>query len=309
MNKLFATILLALPLVACEKANTTPPVTKPAVTTPVETKPSETKKDETKSAETKPVETAQPATKPAEQPKPAETKPAETKPAETKPVETKPAEKPVETKPTETKPASTVTPAGTTPAATPPAEKKAETTTPAPAAAKVYYVQFETTKGNIVIELNNEKAPISTANFLKYVDKGHYAGTIFHRVMAGFMIQGGGFTKDGVPKATEAPIKNEWQNGLKNLRGTLSMARTSVPDSATSQFFINVVDNAGLDRPSGGAAYAVFGKVVAGMDVVDAIKDAKVVADARGEVSKPVEPVEVTKASRLTEEDAKKLIK
>ncbi len=305
MNKLFAAILLTLPLVACEQANTTPPVTKPAVTTPAETKPVESKPAETKPAETKPAEApaTQPATKPAEQPKPAETKPVETKPAE-KPAETKP----VETKPAQ--PATTVTPAGTTPA-TPaaPAEKKTETTAPAPAAAKVYYVQLETTKGNIVIELNNEKAPISTANFLKYVDKGHYAGTVFHRVIPNFMIQGGGFTKDGTPKATEAPIKNEWQNGLKNLRGTIAMARTAIPDSATSQFFINVQDNASLDRPNGGAAYAVFGKVVAGMDVVDAIKDAKVVPDMRGEPSKPVEPVEVTKASRLTEEDAKKLIK
>lgn len=287
MNKLLALIVVALPLVACEKANSTPP--------------------ETKSAETKSVETKSAVTQPAHTDKPAETKPAEhatekvAAQPETKPAETKPADKPVEPKPTETKPASTITPAGTTP----PAEK----TTEAPAAAKVYYVQLETTKGNIVLELNNEKAPISTANFLKYVDKGHFAGTVFHRVMANFMIQGGGFTKDGTPKATEAPIKNESTNGLKNSRGTIAMARTNVVDSATSQFFINVKDNAMLDNSPGNAGYAVFGKVVAGMDVVDAIKDAKVIPDARGEPSKPVEPVEVTKASRLTEEDAKKLIK
>lgn len=306
MHKLFATLILALPLVACEKANTTPPVTKPAVTTPAETKPVETKPVETKPAETKPAET-KPTETPAAQPatKPAETKPAEQpKPAETKPAETKPAEKPVETKPTETKPASTVTPAGTTPATTPPAEKKAD----APAAAKVYYVQLETTKGNIVLELNNEKAPISTANFLKYVDKGHYAGTVFHRVINGFMIQGGGFTKDGTPKATEAPIKNEWQNGLKNMRGTIAMARTNIVDSATSQFFINVVDNAALDMARDGAAYAVFGKVVAGMDVVDAIKAVQT-GVKNGMRDWPVEQIEITKASRLTEEDAKKLIK
>ncbi len=135
-------------------------------------------------------------------------------------------------------------------------------------------VTMETTLGKIVLELDAEKAPISTENFLRYAKDGFYNGTVFHRVMPNFMIQGGGMDKD-LNKKTEgmySPIKNEWQNGLKNVRGTISMARMSAPDSATSQFFINVVDNASLDVPRGGAAYAVFGKVIEGMDVVDKIR-------------------------------------
>ncbi len=145
---------------------------------------------------------------------------------------------------------------------------------PQPATENPAMVQLtmSTSKGEIKLELDPEKAPISTANFLSYVDKQFYEGTIFHRVIAGFMIQGGGFTADMQQKPTDAPIKNEWQNGLKNMRGTIAMARTNAPDSATSQFYINVVDNGMLDMPRGGAAYAVFGKVVGGMDVVDAIK-------------------------------------
>ncbi len=136
-------------------------------------------------------------------------------------------------------------------------------------------VTLKTSKGEIVIQLNEDKAPVSSANFLKYVKAKHYDGTVFHRVMDGFMIQGGGFElKDGklVEKESGKGIKNEGQNGLKNLRGTIAMARTSDPDSATAQFFINVADNTrGLDYPSNGG-YAVFGKVVKGMDVVDKIK-------------------------------------
>ena len=142
--------------------------------------------------------------------------------------------------------------------------------------AKNSKVRFKTSLGDIVIELNAEKAPVTVANFLSYVNKKHYDGTAFHRVMDGFMIQGGGFELTGgklVEKTTGKGIKNEGGNGLKNDRGTIAMARTGDPDSATAQFFINVVDNAGLNRPSpDGHGYAVFGKVVEGMDVVDKIK-------------------------------------
>jgi cyclophilin family peptidyl-prolyl cis-trans isomerase len=154
---------------------------------------------------------------------------------------------------------------------TKPAEKPAESAKPTGPR-----VCLKTNKGNIVIELNKAKAPVSVANFLTYVEKKHYDRTVFHRVMSDFMIQGGGFAMEGaklVEKATDAGIKNESQNGLKNVRGSVAMARTPAPDSATAQFFINVVDNASLDFPSfDGHGYAVFGKVVEGMDVVDKIK-------------------------------------
>ncbi|MGJ8694949.1 MAG: peptidylprolyl isomerase [Verrucomicrobiaceae bacterium] len=133
---------------------------------------------------------------------------------------------------------------------------------------------METSMGNVTIALNQEKAPITVENFLTYVDKKFYDNTIFHRVMDGFMIQGGGFElKEDIPteKPNGKPIKNEGQNGLKNDTGTIAMARTSDIDSATSQFFINVADNAGLNYPSNGG-YAVFGKVTEGMDVVNKIK-------------------------------------
>ena len=135
-------------------------------------------------------------------------------------------------------------------------------------------VRLETSAGEIVIEMNAEKAPITVENFLKYVKAGHYDGTVFHRVIDGFMIQGGGFALDDgklVEKKSGDGIKNEGQNGLKNDRGTIAMARTNDPDSATAQFFINVKDNAMLNFPSNGG-YAVFGKVVEGMEVVDKIK-------------------------------------
>lgn len=141
-------------------------------------------------------------------------------------------------------------------------------------AAKVQKVRFKTNKGDFVIELNAEKAPITAENFLSYVKKKHFDGTTFHRIIPSFMIQGGGFAlEDGklVEKTTDKPIKNEGQNGLKNLRGTVAMARTNDLNSATCQFFVNVVDNAMLDYPNNGG-YAVFGKVVEGMDVVDKIK-------------------------------------
>jgi len=138
-------------------------------------------------------------------------------------------------------------------------------------------VQLETSQGTITLELYEDKAPETVKNFLTYVDDGYYDGTVFHRVINGFMIQGGGFTTDISRKpGTRAPIKNEADNGLKNLRGTLAMARTSDPHSATAQFFINHVDNAFLDHSSKdrrGWGYCVFGKVVEGMDVVDKIAD------------------------------------
>ncbi|MBL8747281.1 MAG: peptidylprolyl isomerase [Phycisphaerae bacterium] len=168
-----------------------------------------------------------------------------------------------------------------------------------PAGASMEYVRMSTTMGDIVLELNREKAPLSVENFLRYADKGHYDGTIFHRVIDGFMIQGGGYTADFVQKTTDAPIKNEWKNGLKNLRGTIAMARTAVHDSATSQFFINVVDNAGLDEPRDGAAYAVFGSVLVGMDVVDKIKGVKTQAKDAAFQNLPVDPVSITSVKRV----------
>lgn len=133
-------------------------------------------------------------------------------------------------------------------------------------------VELQTTAGNIVVELDAEKAPKSAANFLQYARDGFYKGTVFHRVIPGFMIQGGGFDAKMQQKPTRAPIENEAANGLRNKRGTLAMARTGDPHSATAQFFINHVDNSNLDAPSfDGWGYAVFGKVVKGMDVVDRI--------------------------------------
>lgn len=135
-------------------------------------------------------------------------------------------------------------------------------------------VIIETNYGEITLALDEAKAPLSVANFLAYADAGHYEGTIFHRVIKDFMIQGGNFTTEMQPKATQAPIRNEATNGLRNLRGTIAMARTGVVDSATSQFFINLKDNAFLDHRNTspqGFGYAVFGRVVAGMDVVDKI--------------------------------------
>lgn len=135
-------------------------------------------------------------------------------------------------------------------------------------------VTFSTNLGDIVLELTPEKAPLTVANFLQYANDGFFDGTIFHRVIPGFVIQGGGFTEEFVRKPTRAPVKNEADNGLKNNRGTISMARTNDPNSATSQFFISLVDNTMLDHtaPSGrGWGYAVFGKVISGMEIVDKI--------------------------------------
>jgi len=136
-------------------------------------------------------------------------------------------------------------------------------------------VVLETSQGNIEIELNREKAPITVANFLRYINESFYDGTVFHRVIDGFMVQGGGFTPEGVQKQTHAPIKLESNNGLKNEIGTIAMARTNDPNSATSQFFINVNNNTFLDYAPGNDGYAVFGKVVSGMDIVNRIKTAE----------------------------------
>jgi peptidyl-prolyl cis-trans isomerase B (cyclophilin B) len=139
-------------------------------------------------------------------------------------------------------------------------------------------VKMETTAGTLVIELDDEKAPLSVANFLAYVNKGHYDGTVFHRVIKGFMAQGGGFEAGMKQKSTDAPVRNEANNGLKNKRYTLAMARTSDPHSASAQFFINTVDNAFLDHTAEtpqGWGYAVFGRVSEGTDVVTAIEAVK----------------------------------
>ncbi len=156
---------------------------------------------------------------------------------------------------------------------------------------------IETTQGTITLALNEEKAPETVRNFAEYAKAGHYDGTIFHRVIGGFMIQGGGFTKDMNQKPTGAPIRNEAMNGLKNKRGTIAMARTMVVDSATSQFFINLVDNDFLDFSSPtpqGFGYAVFGEVTQGMDVVDAIAKAKTGYHGPHQ-NVPEEPIVITK--------------
>lgn len=169
-------------------------------------------------------------------------------------------------------------------------KKQATTSTPT--------VVMTTSLGRIVLQLNSEKAPISTENFLKYVDQKHYDGTIFHRVIKDFMIQGGGFTADMKEKTTMAPIANEAKNGLSNLRGTISMARTNDINSATAQFFINTVDNQRLDyRSDSNYGYAVFGQVTEGMDVVDKIR--AVQTSSKGEYDDvPVEAVVIKSIRR-----------
>lgn len=165
-------------------------------------------------------------------------------------------------------------------------------------------VILETNHGNITVELYPDKAPKSVENFLGYVDEGFYSGTVFHRVIDGFMIQGGGFSTEMAKKPTKSAIVNEAANGLKNERGTLAMARTTDPHSATSQFFINTVDNAPLDhtgKTPAGWGYAVFGKVVDGMEVVDAI--AKVPTGTRGQFrDTPSESVVILSAERVEAE-------
>ncbi|MEY4564827.1 MAG: hypothetical protein RLZZ618_4104 [Pseudomonadota bacterium] len=164
-------------------------------------------------------------------------------------------------------------------------------------AAHAQKVKLSTTAGDIVVQLDAEKAPKTVANFLQYVKEGQYTDTVFHRVIGTFMIQGGGMTADLTEKPTRAPIPLESGNGLKNDRGTIAMARTNVPNSATAQFFINVGDNAPLNASQPGVdGYAVFGKVVSGMDVVDKIRAVKTTRKGHhGDV--PVEPITIKKAT------------
>lgn len=164
--------------------------------------------------------------------------------------------------------------------------------------AQAQQVLLDTSLGRIVIALDAAKAPKSAANFVEYVKAGHYDGTIFHRVIPNFMIQGGGFDPEMTQKPTRAPIPLESRNGLSNVRGSVAMARTNVPDSATAQFFINIKDNAFLDAPNSpdGHGYAVFGKVVSGMDVVDKIW-AVPTTNKGPHQNVPVTPVVIRKAS------------
>jgi len=174
--------------------------------------------------------------------------------------------------------------------------------------AQLVYVLMQTTMGDIVIELNREKAPVTVKNFLSYTDKKYFDGTIFHRVMARFMIQGGGFTEDMNKKPTYKPIKNEYRNGLSNVYKSIAMARLPrQPDSATAQFFINVKDNLNLDIGNDGAGYAVFGKVVAGMEVVHKIESTPTTTINR-RPNVPVETIFIKKVTRMTDEEAKKRI-
>lgn len=209
--------------------------------------------------------------------------------------------------PPEAKPAET-RPAGTTPAETAP--DGATPTAPVPAGLGTVFALLETSQGDIVLELDGDRAPISVENFIAYVKAGHYDGTIFHRVMDNFMIQGGGFNEKLESKSTRPPIKNEWTNGLRNDRGTIAMARLPQPDSATAQFFINVRDNPALNGNAdrGMAGYAVFGKVVSGMDVVDRIR--AVPTEARGmHQNVPKEAVVIKSAKALDKADVEKRVK
>lgn len=163
---------------------------------------------------------------------------------------------------------------------------------------------MKTSLGDVTIELYPDKAPITVKNFLSYVDEKFYDGTIFHRVIKAFMIQGGGFSPDFIEKMAKPPIKNEAANGLKNKRGTIAMARTMVVDSATCQFFINLVDNSFLDHRNTtpeGYGYAVFGKVIGGLDVVDAIANVKT-GTIRGFQDAPRETVTIISVSRVITE-------
>ena len=159
-------------------------------------------------------------------------------------------------------------------------------------------LRFSTNAGDFTVELSAAEAPETVANFLKYVDDGHYDGTIFHRVIPGFMVQGGGMASGMEQKPTRAPIRNEAANGLANARGTLAMARTNDIHSATAQFFINLVDNAFLDHSPGNYGYAVFGRVTSGMEVIDAIAEVPTTR-RRGHADVPVDEVVVTAVRRV----------
>ena len=157
-------------------------------------------------------------------------------------------------------------------------------------------IKIKTTSGDIEVKLYEEEAPISIENFKSYVKDGFFEGTIFHRVIPNFMVQGGGMTENMENKSTNAPIKNEANNGKKNLRGTLAMARTMEIDSATSQFFINLVDNSFLDHGDRDFGYAVFGEVTDGMDIVDEIASSET-GSKMGHQDVPIEPIMITEVS------------
>lgn len=194
------------------------------------------------------------------------------------------------TRPATTQPATATAPIASTPPTT------TQATKPQPVR-----VAIETTKGTIVVELRADKAPITVANFLRYVDDGFYNGVIFHRVIPRFMIQGGGFSAAMQRKPTRSPIINEAANGLKNRRGAIAMARTSDPHSAAAQFFINVADNGGLNyRSREKPGYTVFGRVVAGMDVVDAIVSVPTTSIGAFQ-NVPVDPIIIKAARRVAE--------
>jgi cyclophilin family peptidyl-prolyl cis-trans isomerase len=158
-------------------------------------------------------------------------------------------------------------------------------------------VTFETSHGTFTVELYPKEAPVTVENFLRYVDDGHFDGTIFHRIVPGFVIQGGGLTADFASKSTRAPISNEAKNGLKNTRGNLSMARTNDVNSATSQFFVNLADNAFLDHGSRDYGYAVFGRISSGMDVIDKIAAVRT-GRRKGYQDAPLEDVVIVSARR-----------
>lgn len=188
----------------------------------------------------------------------------------------------------ETTPAKTPAPVTEKPQTSAP--KPTPTPEPVPAPAQTTAVIISTSMGDITLELFADKSPITVANFLRYVNDGFYDGTVFHRVMKGFMIQGGGLTADMNKKTTRDPIKNETQNRVRNVRGTITMARQNALDSATSQFFINHVDNRSLDFDGPYRGYAVFGKVTNGMDVVDKIAMTPVTTKG-GRANVPVKPI------------------
>jgi cyclophilin family peptidyl-prolyl cis-trans isomerase len=175
------------------------------------------------------------------------------------------------------------------------------------------YVKLETNRGDIILELNQDKAPLSVENFVKYVNDGFYDGTIFHRVISNFMIQGGGFDEDLTRKTTRETIKNEAANGLKNNRGTIAMARLGAPHSASSQFFINVQDNPALDytgEDNGRTwGYAVFGKVINGMDVVDEIRFAQTGANPPFPGNFPIKTMRINKATVIEKPTTAKEVK
>lgn len=163
------------------------------------------------------------------------------------------------------------------------------------------YIKFETSEGDIIVELDGRRAPITVANFLELVDDGYFDGTVFHRVIPGFMVQGGGYTPGlTLKEPEEGQIFNESGNGLENRRGTIAMARTSEPHTANAQFFINLVDNDALNPSKDSWGYAVFGNVIEGMDVVDSIADARTGPQGQFSQDVPQIPIIINKASRYT---------